>query len=144
METRQQYVRCDCISPAIRNDAIIYTLSYVFDKSYYSDASCSKSTCLDFWSYDRVQSVDYINNRSSFINNFMSYRSQFPNIRYLSIVFLFDYNILSVYPSLNYLTILEITVNRSFDYSQLQILLDRTSNLYSLRLLRLFKLYCDK
>jgi hypothetical protein len=140
METRQRYVRCDWISSAIRNDAIIYKLPYEFDKSYYSDATCSKSTCPDFWSYDRVQSVDYVNNRPSFVNNFMSYRPQFPNIRYLSLIFLFDYNILSVYPSLNYLTRLEITVNRSFDYSQLQILLDRTSNLYSLRLSKLTNL----
>jgi hypothetical protein len=61
IETRQQYARWDWISSATRNDAMIYTLPYVFDKSSYSDATYSKSICPDYWSYDRVQSVEYAN-----------------------------------------------------------------------------------
>ncbi|CAF1464169.1 unnamed protein product [Rotaria sp. Silwood1] len=143
IEIRQQYVQCDWISSATISDATIYTLPYAFEKFSYYDNTCSKSTCpnvVDFWSYDRVHTVKYVNNRLNLVKDSISFRGEFPNVYHLNLTFLFNNNILSVYPLLNQLTKLYISLNDQFDYSQLQHLLDRSAHLYSLGLSKLTNL----
>ncbi|CAF3833657.1 unnamed protein product [Rotaria sp. Silwood1] len=146
LEIRQQYVRCDWISSAIIKDATLYTLPYAFEKFSYCDTTYSKSTCpneIDFWSYGRVQTIKYVNNRLNLVKDFISFHAQFPNIYHLNLIFLFKNNISSVYPSLNQLTTLDISLNDQFDYSQLQDLLDRSTHLYSLCLSKLTNLHME-
>ncbi|CAF1084406.1 unnamed protein product [Rotaria sordida] len=134
----QWYVRCDWDPFNIFSYGILYTLPYTFDDCFYFDAVSSKSTCpinKDYWSYDRVLILSHKNPENDLSKDLTLFSARFLKIRHLKISFPFDEKFWSCIPLLNQLISINITfLSTDYAYSQLQNLLNRTLNLYSLKL----------
>jgi hypothetical protein len=136
----QWFVRCHWYTSdqPFRFDFIdLFTLPYAF-KEFLSYTGCTliKSTCPyddEYWSYNHVKHLCY--GSSHFTSSLMS-RIRFSNIEYLSLSLPFNNQFLSVVSKFDRLISLSISIysNKKTDniQSQLQILFDRASHLYSL------------
>ena len=117
---------------------LLYTLPYPSDTFDLIDGIRSKSTNPDQLdmnaaSYDQVTHLHHINRRRDFDENQLVCSFAFQCIRHLKVNLPFDESFWSQIPTLTHLTSLDVTLNQTFSYCQLQILLDRSPHLYSLR-----------
>jgi hypothetical protein len=132
------FFRCDWDPSNIFSNGILYTLPYTFDGCFYFDAMSSISTCLentDYFLYDRVQILSYGNPENDLGKELIRFSARFSNIHHLKISLPFDENFWSCISSLNRLKSINVTLlHTDLAYSQLQDLLNRALNLYSLKL----------
>jgi hypothetical protein len=120
------------------NLVTFYTLPYAFNTIHYSNNHRSKSTCRDqqeYRSYDCVKSLDMSETKSSASHNLSLFTSHFRKVDHLRINIPFDDNFLFRFLSLNILTSVELIFSTDSVYDQLQILVDQTPRLYSLKLI---------
>ncbi|CAF1304983.1 unnamed protein product [Adineta steineri] len=134
IKKHQWFVRCDWNTSDPFNNAILYTLPYLFDDFHFINESCSKSTYSDekqYCSYDHVKSLQYENSIS---NHLVSIPIVFLNITHLDIMLPFNEKLLRNIPSLNHLKSLDVTLlTGESTYHQLQLLLNRAPHLHILR-----------
>ncbi|CAF1178193.1 unnamed protein product [Rotaria sp. Silwood1] len=135
---RQWFVRCDWHPEPTSSYICLYTLPYAFDHfDTHTVLIQSKSTSPnenDYWLYNRVHNLHY---HFSLTNSSALSRACFPNIHHLSIELPSTDNIwfaLSTFIHLNSVDVF-ILNDEVETYNQLQILLDRAPNLYSLKLI---------
>jgi hypothetical protein len=135
IEEHRWFVRYHSNPTNTFNYAILYTLPYAFPAFTYVGECLSKSTCpneKDFWSYDRVQALEYSNRTEYLCTELSTNSSCFPNLRHLKIDLPFDEYFLTAVPSLHHLTSLHITSIEDSACFHLQSILDRAPHLYSL------------
>ena len=132
IDQHQWFVQCDCIPFGTYHHGILYTLPYAFDSFVFYDTPKSKYTCpndMFYWIYNQVNNLQYMKYKTDSI----LLPFQFPNIRHLKIGIPFDENFRLCIPSLHQLTSLEAIPGENFRYDQLQILINLSPHLYSLR-----------
>ncbi|CAF1428295.1 unnamed protein product [Rotaria sordida] len=136
IEKHQWFIQCDCIPFGTYYHGILYTLPYVFDTFVFYDILKSKYTCPyenHYWSYKRVNCLQYMIYNTNTINYLNSLPIQFPNIQHLKISIPFDDKFWSYIPSLHRLTTLEVILSENYTQYQLQTLLNLSPCLYSLK-----------
>ncbi|CAF4281305.1 unnamed protein product [Rotaria sp. Silwood2] len=136
IEKHQWFVRCDWCPMNINKTGLLYTLPYTFDTFYYTDGNQSKSTNsnnLDYSFHNSSKILHHTNHKRDFSKNWILYPVRFFNICHLNIRLPFDDTFWSLISTLDHLISLDVKLNQDLDYSQLQVLLDRASHLYSLR-----------
>ncbi|CAF3162832.1 unnamed protein product [Rotaria sp. Silwood2] len=130
LDDHQWFVRCDW--PQHTNKVfILYTLPYCFSDTYviyqnrWSKATCPNAH--DYDSYNRVTNVFY----KGRVDNLALYPRCYPNIRRLTLKLPFDNNFLTIIPTLDHLTSLNVieTRDNSRSESQLKALLVRAPRL---------------
>ena len=115
---------------------LFYTLPYTFNECSYFNCRYSKSTKPDDEQIRRFNNVQYISERNITIdtfNNLSHLNTLFPNILQLEITFPLAYYLNSDNLSFNRLRSLTVKLNNIMGYEHLQIFLNETHNLYSLK-----------
>lgn len=140
IDKHQWFIRCHWHTSNLpfRQDFIdLFTLPYAFnDFLSYTGCTLIKSTDPSddqYWSYNHVKNLCY--GSSQFTNSLIS-RIRFSNIEYLSLSLPFNEQFLIIIDKFHRLKSLSISIYRNPKVdniqSQLQILFDRASHLYSL------------
>ena len=139
LEKHQWFVRCRWNPSDDTNLRILYTLPYAFNSFHHFNEYCSKSTCPtegDYRLYKQVRSIHQHKTSnidlSGSLNIFDTY---FSNIQHASLIIPDSHNFLRSSPSLDTLTSLEVFISEDSHYDQIQTLLDRAHNLYSLKII---------
>lgn len=142
IKKHQWFVQCDWHTLDYNTNGLLYSLPYAFDSFNYIEGHQSKSTSfneLNYSIYNRVQIFHYTTRKRNFNENQISSPIQFLNIRHIQIKIPCNDEFLSVLPRLDQLVSLNVILNHNLGYSQLQIILDRAINLYSLSFLPINK-----
>jgi hypothetical protein len=136
MEKHQWFIQCHWIPNDTSAIVYVYTLPYAFQNFLYIGNGHLKSTCSyhhQTWSFDRVHNLYYGYVPSQ--NLSVSYL-RLDNIRYLDLTIPFDDTFWSMVSTLERLKSLNIVLNGDMNSNdiqvKLQMLIDRSSHLYSL------------
>lgn len=138
------FVQCCSMSAGSSSITYIYTLPYSFRDFFYMSTVRLKSTCpteCQYWHFDSIRNLYYSYTPSETL---LLSPIQLSNIRSLDLTIPFDKTFWSLVPNfehLNSLTvILYCSLNRIDVESTLQMILNRTPNLYSLKFFSWFAL----
>lgn len=139
LEVHQWFVRCDWTEQQnfelFNNpNMVLYTLPYFQKFFYYSELSHSKSTSpndRDYWSYNRVH--DLLLDNHGFMQYFSRYPIRFPNVQYLRLKSFLLSSLRSTLPTFDQLIVLYVIGYDDDDHFDLQVLLDHTPRLSSLK-----------
>ncbi|UJR14432.1 hypothetical protein I4U23_001429 [Adineta vaga] len=117
---------------------VLYTLPYPLDTFSFIGGCQSKSTnpndLNQSSSYDQVQTLEHIhNNQYNISYNRILIPIQCANIHHLKLKFPLHEHFWSMIPTLDRLISLDVTLYEDRDYSQLQLLLQRTPHLHLLK-----------
>ena len=132
IEEHHWYIRCHWNPSDPYKSITFYTLPYAFNTYNFADKSSVKSTCPDerqYWSYDRVHTFT-----QGDINNVAPSPARFSHIRQLRIHLPVDDLFWSQFSPCHHLSSLHVSLYTSSAYPQLQILLDQSPCLYSLKI----------
>jgi hypothetical protein len=132
LDEHHWYVRCDWDSDRISSYGNLYTVPYAFHLFGDTDYRRSKWTCPDdkkYCSFDHVHSL--IINRS-IKQPFNIHSSCFSNIHDIKIRVPLPDKIWSIIPTFDHLTSLTVSIYEENDLFDLQLLLDKTTRLYTL------------
>ncbi|CAF2522002.1 unnamed protein product [Rotaria sp. Silwood2] len=125
------FVRCDWNAQAIDNISL-YTVLYAFDVLSFHHSMRSKWTCPNdskYWSYNRVKHFWYQND---LFQDLTLFPARFLNIHHLRLRLPVNDNFWFVISTLHNLTSLNLSLRQSRTITQINALLDRTPNIYSL------------
>ena len=137
LEEHQWYIRCHWDPSDPYKSITLYTLPYAFNTYNFFDKPSSKSTCPDqrqYWSYHRVHTFIHRDIYNTVPDCVRLVHARFPHVRHLQIGLPLDEMFWSYFSSYNHLTSLHVTLYRQSAFHQLQILLDQSSCLYSLKI----------
>ncbi|CAF3774879.1 unnamed protein product [Rotaria sordida] len=140
----QWFVECYWNPSDFNRCITLYTLPYVFNTFNYSDEYHFKSTCIHkeiYCKYKSVQFFSYNNLENSWFNNFTPFFGCFPNIRHMDIELPLKNELYSYNLKLNQLISLNVKLRNSYDYYQLQTILDYAPRLYLLKVNAVHRFY---
>lgn len=138
IEQHQWFVQCDWDASERSELIFVYTLPYDFNDFFYYDTTQSKSTrsnSIEYPVYDRVRTLRQSFSDDLLMNETIKLTPRFSSITDLQLILPLSDHFCSCLTSLNQLKSLHVTVlEKSSYHQQLQFLLDRAPNLYSLTL----------
>lgn len=127
-------VRCDWHPADVMQTGLLYTVPYAFGIFSYTDGTQSKSSDnSNEIFYNSSEIVHFSQNKKDLSTISTLSPVRFCNVHYLKIKIPFNETFWFLFPTFNQLTSLEVEITKDFGYAQLQTLLDKLPNLYSLR-----------
>ena len=134
LNEHQWFVRCHWCPSDMNKTGLLYTLPYPCETFAYIDEYRSKSTGIDRRnSYSRVKTLSHINRRRTMETMEVDWPRPFLSVRHLKVKFPLNEYFWTIIPTFDQLISLDVTLNQTFAFSQLQLLLDRSPRLSSLR-----------
>lgn len=135
LDERKWFVRCDWYLADTYTFISLYTLPYSFTEFTIDYLLKSNSTCAQDKNYQSYQQVHKLYCNTSSNDDPLPIHLQFPNLRHLTTDLPVHDHFLSILPRLDQLNTLDISLSDTeITNSQWQTLLDRTTNLRSLKI----------